>query len=95
MDLFGPVNVTSIDSERYALVLVDDFSKFTWVYFLTSKDETPMTVIDHIKQVELDKGVPVKAVRLDNGTEFKNQTLINFYSEKGIRRQYSALRTPQ
>ena len=38
MDLFGPVNVASIDAGRYALVILDDFSKFTWVYFLASKD---------------------------------------------------------
>ena len=80
------MNVTSIDGGRYALVIVDDFSKFTWVYFLTSKDETPLTVIDHIRKFELEKGVPLKAIRSDNGTEFKNQTLINFYSEKGINR---------
>ena len=55
MDLCGPVNVTSIDGDRYALVIVDEFSKYTWVYFLTSKAETPLTVIDHIKQVELGK----------------------------------------
>ena len=78
------MNVTSIDGERYALVIVDDFSKYTWVYFLSFKDETPLTVIDHIRQVELDKGVPVKAIRSDNGTEFKNQTLINLSVKKEL-----------
>ena len=54
MDLFGPVNVMSMSKNRYALVIVDDYSKYTWVLFLHSKDETPQMVIDHLKLVELD-----------------------------------------
>ena len=52
-------------------------------------------MINRIKQIELDSKVPVRAIRSDNGTEFKNKTLIQFCSEKGITRQYSAPRTPQ
>ena len=75
MDLFGPVNVMSMSKKRYALVIVDDYSKYTWVLFLHSKDETPQMVIDHLKLIELDSKVPVRAIRSDNGTEFKNQML--------------------
>ena len=95
MDLFGPVNVMSISKKRYALVIVDDYSKYTWVLFLHSKDETPQMVIDHLKLIELDSKVPVRAIRSDNGTEFKNQLLNDFCSDKGINRQYSTPRTPQ
>ena len=54
MDLFGPVNMMSMLKKRYALVIVDDYSKYMWVLFLHSKDETPQMVIDHVKLIELD-----------------------------------------
>ena len=95
MDLFGPVKVMSMSKKRYALVIVDDYSKYTWVLFLHSKDETPQMVIDHLMLIELDSKVPVRAIRSDNGNEFKNQLLNDFCSDKGISRQYSAPRTPQ
>ena len=52
-------------------------------------------VIDHLKLIELDSKFPVRAIRSDNGTEFKNEVLDNFCTDKGITRQYSAPRTPQ
>ena len=52
-------------------------------------------VIDNLKLIELDSKAPVRAIRSDNGTEFKNQLLNDFCSDKGISRQYSAPRTPQ
>ena len=85
MDLFGPVNVMSLSRKRYALVIADDFSKFTWVLFLHSKDETPQLIIDLIKEIELDSNdkLRVRAIRCNNGTEFKNKTLNRFCSDKG------------
>ena len=88
MDLFGPVNVMSLSRKRYALVIVDDFSKYTWVLFLNSKGETPKMIIDHIKRIELEANLPVRKIRSDNGTEFKNAILNGFCTEKGISRQY-------
>ena len=95
MDLFGPVNVMSMSKKIYVLVIVDDYSKYTWVLFLHSKDETPQMVIDHLKLIELDSKFPVRAIRSDNGTEFKNALLNDFCSDKGISRQYSTPRTHQ
>ena len=94
MDLFGPVNVMSLSGKRYALVIVDDFSKYTWVLFLHSKDEAPQVIIDHIKKLEVEAKLPVRKIRSDNGTEFKNAVLNEFCTDKGISRQYSAPRTP-
>ncbi|KAK1392927.1 hypothetical protein POM88_011983 [Heracleum sosnowskyi] len=91
----GLFNVMSMSKKQYALVIVDDFSKYTWVLFLHSKDETPHLVIDHIKLIELDSRFPVRSIRSDNGTEFKNAVLNDFCADKGITRQYSAPRTPQ
>ena len=86
IDLFGPVNVMSMSKKQYALVIVDDYSKYTWVLFLHSKDETPQMVIDHVKLIELDSRFPVRAIRSDNGTEFKNAVLNDFCADKGITR---------
>ena len=95
MDLFSLMNVMSMSKKRHALVIVDNYSKCTWVLFLHSKDETPQMVIDHLKLIELDSKFLVRAIRSDNGTEFKNALLNDFCSDKGISRQYSAPRTPQ
>ena len=95
MDLFGPVNIMSISKKKYVLVIVDDYSKYTWVLFLHSKDEAPQMIIDHVKKIELEAKLPVRTIRSDNGTEFKNAVLTDFCTEKGISRQYSAPRTPQ
>ena len=95
MDLFCPVNVMSMSKKRYALVIVDDYSKYTCILFLHSKDETSQMVIGHLKLIELDSKFSVRAIRSDNGTEFKNALLNEFCADKGISRQYSAPRTPQ
>ena len=97
MDLFGPVNVLSISRNKYALVMVDDFSRYTWVEFMYSKDETPNIIIEHIKKIEkqAEGKVSVKRLRSDNGTEFRNSTLSEFCKSKGIVQEFSAARTPQ
>ncbi|KAJ9556214.1 hypothetical protein OSB04_010828 [Centaurea solstitialis] len=95
MDLFGPTNVMSIGKKSYCLVIVDDYSRFTWVYFLRTKDETSGLIKPFVIRVENKTNLRVKVIRSDNGTEFKNADLNSFCEEKGIERQYSAPRTPQ
>ncbi|KAI3728115.1 hypothetical protein L6452_16745 [Arctium lappa] len=95
MDLFGPTNVMSIGKKSYCLVIVDDYSRFTWVYFLRTKDETSGLIKSFILRIENQTNQKVKVIRSDNGTEFKNHDLNTFCEEKGIERQYSPPRTPQ
>ncbi|KAK9064959.1 hypothetical protein SSX86_016342 [Deinandra increscens subsp. villosa] len=95
MDLFGPMQVQSISRFSYCLVIVDDFSRFTWVFFLLNKHETPTLVKQFVTLIENQMNKKVKAIRSDNGTEFKNAELNMFCGEKGIERQYSAPYTPQ
>ncbi|KAI3758865.1 hypothetical protein L6452_06437 [Arctium lappa] len=95
MDLFGPTNVMSIGKKSYCLVIIDDYSRFTWVYFLRTKDETSELIKSFILRIENQTNQKVKVMRSDNGTEFKNLDLNTFCEEKGIERQYSAPRTPQ
>ncbi|KAJ9542626.1 hypothetical protein OSB04_029132 [Centaurea solstitialis] len=95
MDLFGPTNVMSIGKKSYCLVIVDDFSRFTWVYFLKTKDETSGLIKSFVTRVENQSNLKVKVIRSDNGIEFKNSDINSFCDEKGIEKQYSAPRTPQ
>ncbi|KAK1414965.1 hypothetical protein QVD17_30731 [Tagetes erecta] len=95
MDLFGPTNVQSIGKKSYCLVIIDDFTRFSWVYFLHVKSETAELLKEFIIKVENQLDCKVKTLRSDNGTEFKNSNVDLFCAEKGIARQYSAPRTPQ
>ncbi|GJT67312.1 putative ribonuclease H-like domain-containing protein [Tanacetum coccineum] len=95
MDLFGPTSIRSIDHKYYSLVVTDDFSRFTWVFFLGTKDETYGILKDFITFIENQLTKKVKAIRCDNGTEFKIFQLIELCGSKGIRRDYSNARTPQ
>ncbi|GKA57097.1 putative ribonuclease H-like domain-containing protein [Tanacetum coccineum] len=95
MDLFGPTSVRSINHKTYCLVITDDFSRFSWVFFLRTKDETSGILKDFIRQIENQLNKKVKTIRCDNGTEFKNRDMIEFCGSKGIKREYSNARTPQ
>ncbi|GJY03658.1 putative ribonuclease H-like domain-containing protein [Tanacetum coccineum] len=95
MDLFGPTFVSSLMHKKYCLVVTDDYSKFTWVFFLATKDETSEILKNFIKEIENLVDKKVKIIRCDNGTEFKNKVMDDFCREKGIRREYSVARTPQ
>ncbi|GJY21610.1 putative ribonuclease H-like domain-containing protein [Tanacetum coccineum] len=95
MDLFGPTSIRSIDHKYYCLVITDDYSKFCWVFFLEHKDETYPILKDFINLVENQLNKKVKAIRCDNGTEFKNAHIIELCGSKGIKRDYSNARTPQ
>ncbi|GKB67093.1 putative ribonuclease H-like domain-containing protein [Tanacetum coccineum] len=95
MDLFGPTFVSSLMHKKYCLVVTDDYSRFTWVFFLTTKDETSEILKRFIKEIENLVDKKVKIIRSDNGTEFKNKVMDDFCREKGIKREYSVARTPQ
>ncbi|KAJ9544997.1 hypothetical protein OSB04_024704 [Centaurea solstitialis] len=95
IDLFGPTNVMSIGKKSYCLVIVDDFSRFTWVYFLKTKDETSGLIKSFVTRIENQANLKVKVIRSDNGTEFKNSDINSFCDEKGIKKEYRAPRTPQ
>ncbi|GKB01133.1 retrovirus-related pol polyprotein from transposon TNT 1-94 [Tanacetum coccineum] len=94
MDLCGLMRVASINRKRYILVIVDDYSRFTWVRFLRTKDEALEAIIKCIKNIQVCLNVTVYNVRTDNGTEFVNQILRKFYENVGISHQTSVARTP-
>ncbi|GJT97043.1 putative ribonuclease H-like domain-containing protein [Tanacetum coccineum] len=85
----------SIKGKKYILVIVDDYSRFTWVKFLRSKDETPEFVTNFLKQIQVGLNKTVRFIRTDNGTEFVNQVMSEYYEGVGIFHQKSVPRTPQ
>ncbi|GJZ54058.1 retrovirus-related pol polyprotein from transposon TNT 1-94 [Tanacetum coccineum] len=95
MDLCGPMCVDSINGKRYILVIVDDYSRFTWVRFLKTKDEAPAAIIKCIKNIQVCLKATVWNVQTNNGTEFVNQTLREWYENVGITHQTFVARTPQ
>ncbi|GJW12036.1 putative ribonuclease H-like domain-containing protein, partial [Tanacetum coccineum] len=95
MDLFGPTFVKSLMKKMYFLVVTDDYSRITWVFFLATKDETSGILKSFITGIENLIDHKVKVIRCDNGTEFKNREMNQFCEKKGILRQYSVARTPQ
>ncbi|GJZ35435.1 retrovirus-related pol polyprotein from transposon TNT 1-94 [Tanacetum coccineum] len=95
MDLCGPMRVASINGKKYILVIVDDYSRYTWTFFLRSKDETPEVLKDFLTMIQRNLQAPVISVRTDRGTEFLNKTLNAFFKEEGIEHQTSTPRTPE
>ncbi|GJV56636.1 retrovirus-related pol polyprotein from transposon TNT 1-94 [Tanacetum coccineum] len=95
MDLCGPMRVASINGKKYILVIVDDYSRYTWTLFLRSKDETPEVLKDFLTMIQRNLQASVISVRTDRGTEFLNKTLNAFFKEEGIEHQTSTPRTPE
>nr|GFC12361.1 integrase, catalytic region, zinc finger, CCHC-type, peptidase aspartic, catalytic [Tanacetum cinerariifolium] len=85
----------SINGKRYILVIVDDYSRYTWVHFLRSKDKEPAVIITFLKRITILLQSPVIIIRIDNGTKFKNQVLKVYFDSVGISHQMSSVRTPQ
>nr|GFA74400.1 retrovirus-related Pol polyprotein from transposon TNT 1-94 [Tanacetum cinerariifolium] len=95
MDLCGLMRVASINGKRYVLLIVDDYSRYTWTHFLRSKDEKPEVLIDFLRLVQRGFQAQVRIVRTDKGTEFLNQTLHSYFAAEGILHQTLVARTPK
>nr|GFA47104.1 retrovirus-related Pol polyprotein from transposon TNT 1-94 [Tanacetum cinerariifolium] len=95
IDLCGPMRIASINEKRYVLVIVDDYSRYTWVHFLRSKDEASAVIITFLKRITVLLQSPVIIKRTDNDTELKNQVLKEYFDTVGISHQMSSVRTPQ
>nr|GFA29346.1 putative ribonuclease H-like domain-containing protein [Tanacetum cinerariifolium] len=95
MDLCSPMRIASINGKRYVLVIVDDYSRYTWVHFLRSKDETSKVIKTFLKRITVLLQSHVIIIRTDNGTKFKNQVLKEYFDSVGISHQVSSVRTPQ
>ncbi|UYV69363.1 hypothetical protein LAZ67_6003328 [Cordylochernes scorpioides] len=95
MDLCGPMPYQSLGGSKYFFVLVDDFSRRTFIYFLKNKDETLGKFEEFKARVENELNLKIKDVRTDNGTEFTNHRFKNFLIKNGIHHQLSTTYSPQ
>jgi transposase InsO family protein len=95
MDLFGPMAYICIGGSKYGLVIDDDFSRFTWVFFLSDKGETLETLKKFMRRAQNEFELKIKKVRSGNGTEFKNTGVEEFLSEEGIKDEFLVPYTPQ
>nr|GEV38643.1 Gag-Pol polyprotein [Tanacetum cinerariifolium] len=86
---------SSINGRKYVLVIVDDYSRYTWTHFLRSKDETPEVLIDFLRLVQRGLHAQIRIVRIDKGTKFLNKTLHAYFASEGILHQMSVARTPE
>jgi transposase InsO family protein len=95
MDTVGPSRVRSMGGKWYVLVIVDDYSHYSWVFFLESKDQVFMYF--RLLALRLNNEHPncLKAIRSDNETEFRNASFDGFCLEHDIEQQFSAPRVPQ
>jgi transposase InsO family protein len=82
MDLFGPIAYISIGGSKYCLVIVDDYSRFTWVFFLQDKSQTKETLKGFLRRAQSEFGLRIKKIRSDNGTEFKNSQIEGCLEER-------------
>ena len=85
----------SIGGSRYFLTFTDDFSRYTFVYFLKNKSEVPQCFKEFVTMAEKQTGKSVKVLRSDNGTEYTNNAMSSFLKDKGIVRQLTAPYAPQ
>jgi hypothetical protein len=95
MDIFGLVPYLNIGGSKYGLVIIDDFSCFTWVFFFQDKSETQGTLKHFLRRAQNEFELKVKKIRSDNGSEFKNLQVEEHLEEEGIKHEFSAPYTPQ
>nr|GEY57480.1 hypothetical protein [Tanacetum cinerariifolium] len=83
MDLYGPMRVHTINGKKYILVIVDDYTRFTWVKFLRSKDETPEVVIKFLKQIQVSLNKTIEFIQAVATTYCtQNRSLIHTHRNK-------------
>ena len=95
MNLFGPSRTMSLGGNYYGLVIVDDYSRFTWTLFIATKDETYHSFKRFAKVIQNEKNCGISSIKSDNGGELQNEKFDKFCSKFRIKHNFSAPRTPQ
>ena len=91
---FGPTRTLSLGGKQYALVIVDNYSRFTWTFFLSHKDETIVFFTKFCKNVQNEKGFKITAIRIDHGGEFDCNPFEKHYDENDFEHNFSTPRIP-
>jgi transposase InsO family protein len=95
MDLFGTIAYISIGGNKYGIIIIDDYYRFTWVFFLQDKSEPQEVLKKFLKRAQNEFDAKVMRIRSDNGTEFKNTQVKDYLDEEGIKHEFSAPYTTQ
>jgi transposase InsO family protein len=95
MDIFGLVAYVSIGGNKYGFAIVDDYSLYTWVFFMKDKSKVHEIFKKFATRAQNEFDVKIKRVRSDNGTEFKNTNIEEYLDEEGIGHELSVPYTPQ
>ena len=94
VDLMGPTRIESLGGKWYIMVIVDDFSRYTWVEILREKLEACEKMENLCKRLQNEKGVQIVKIRSDHGKEFKNAKFESFCEKNGIKKEFSTPKTP-
>jgi hypothetical protein len=95
MDLFSPIIYISIDGNKYGLIIIDDYSCFTWVFFLHDKSEMQEVLKKFLKRDQNEFYAKVKKIRSGNRTKFKNTQVEEYLDQEGMKHNFLAPYTPQ
>ncbi|KAJ0478882.1 putative RNA-directed DNA polymerase [Helianthus annuus] len=94
-DVWGPAPNSDKNRFKYFVLFVDDFSRMTWVYFMKHKSEVPEKFFMFYKMIQTQFKKKLQILRSDNGGEFVNQSMKNFFQENGLIHQTTCPNTPQ
>ena len=95
VDLIGPTRIESVGGKRYIMVVVDDFSRYSWVEFLRERSEACDKMKRLCKRLQNENEVPIVKIRSDHGKEFEYAKFEAFCNEHSIKKEFSAPKTPQ
>jgi transposase InsO family protein len=95
IDLFGSTSYKSIGGNLYCLVIVDDYSRYTWTLFLGDKSETPKIFKTFARRAKREYNSQIVKIRSDNGSEFKNMNIEDWCDKEGVKYEFSVTYTPQ
>ena len=95
IDLMSPARIQSLGEKRYILVIMDDFTRYTWFVLLRDKVKAPKKMIHLCKKLQVEKGAVIAKIRSDHGREFENTKLATFCNDQGTHKEFSSPKTPQ
>ena len=95
LDLMGLTRTESLGGKKYIMVVVDDFTGYTWVILLRSKSDAPKHIEALHTRLQNEKGLKIDQIQSDHGKEFENSYMESFCTRLGISQEFSALITPQ
>ena len=91
----GFARVQSLGEKKYILVVVDDFTRYTWVVLLKDKAEALEKMIHLCKKLQVEKDTIIARIKSDHGREFENTKLAIFCNDQGTHQEFSSPKTPQ